>query len=76
MEKSEQRCVIKFLFLKGLGSKAIHNELTAVLGPTAYSLFQVKELCNRFAKGDLSCQDQVTPGRPPDVLGKALSDFL
>jgi hypothetical protein len=43
MEKSEQRSVIKFFFLKGLGAKAIHSELTAVLGSIAYSLSQVKE---------------------------------
>jgi hypothetical protein len=42
MEKSEQRFFIKFLFLKGLGYKAIRSELTAVFGPTAYSLPQVK----------------------------------
>jgi hypothetical protein len=43
MEKSGQRFVIKFLFLKGLGAKDIHRELTAVLASTAYSLSQVKE---------------------------------
>jgi hypothetical protein len=37
MEKSEQRFFIKFLFLKGLDSNAIHSELAAVLDPTAYS---------------------------------------
>jgi hypothetical protein len=76
MEKSEQRFVIKFLFLKGLGAKAIHRELTAVLASTAYSLSQGKEWRARFAIGDLSCQDQFRTGRPPHVLGKALSDFL
>jgi hypothetical protein len=43
MEKSEYRLVIKFLFLKGLGAKTIHRELTAVLASTAYSLSEVKE---------------------------------
>jgi hypothetical protein len=76
MDKSEQRFVIKFLFIKGLDSKAIHSELTAVLAPTAYSLPQVKEWRSRFAKGDLSCQDEITPSRPPHVLAKALLDFL
>jgi hypothetical protein len=42
MEKSEQRFVIKFLFLKGLGAKAIHRKLIAVLASTAYLLSQVK----------------------------------
>jgi hypothetical protein len=75
MEKSEQRFVIKFIFLKSLDSKAIHSELTIVLGPTAYSLPQVKEWRSRFANGDLCCQDQIRLGGPPDVLGKTLSDF-
>jgi hypothetical protein len=76
MEKWEQRFVIKFLFLKGLGSKVIQSELTAVLGPTACSLPQVKEWSSRFANGDLSCQDEIRPGRLPHILRKALSDFL
>jgi hypothetical protein len=76
MEKSEQRFVVKFLFLKGLGSKAIHTELTAVLGSTVYSLPQIKIWHVRFATGDLSCEDYLKPGRSPHVLGKALSDFF
>jgi hypothetical protein len=43
MEKSEQRSVIKFLVLKGLGAKTIHKELTTVLASTAYSISQVKK---------------------------------
>jgi hypothetical protein len=76
MEKSEQRFVIKFLFLESLDSKEIHSELTAVLGSTVYLLHKIKEWRRRFAKGNLSCQDQIRPGRRPHVLGKALSDFL
>jgi hypothetical protein len=43
MEKSEQRFVIKVVFLKALGSKVIHRKLTIVLGSPAYSLTQIKE---------------------------------
>jgi hypothetical protein len=64
MEKSEQRFVVKFLFLKGLGSMAIHTELTAVLGSTVYSLSQIKIRRARFATGDLSCKDYLKPRRP------------
>jgi hypothetical protein len=56
MEKSEQRFIIKFFFMKGLGAKATHKELTAVLATTAYSLPQVKKWRARFAAGDLSSQ--------------------
>jgi hypothetical protein len=76
MEKSGQRFVAKFFFLKGLGSKEIQRKLTAVLGSTAYSLIQIKEWRARFKTGDLSCEDKFRLGRPPRVLGKALSDFL
>jgi hypothetical protein len=70
MEKSEQRFVIKFLFLNGLDSKTIHGKLTALLGPTAYPLPQVKEWRSRFSKGDLSYQDQIRPGRPLTFWGR------
>jgi hypothetical protein len=53
MEKSKQRFVIKFLFLKGLGVNAIDRELTAVLASTACSLSQVKEWRTRFMTDDL-----------------------
>jgi hypothetical protein len=76
MEKSEQRFVIKFFFVKAVGAKATHRELTTVLGHTAYLLREVKEWCARFAAGDLSCQEQFKAGRPFHILGKALSDFL
>jgi transposase len=76
MEKSEQRSVVKFFFLKGLRSKEIHRKLTNVLGSTAYSLNQIKEWRARFETGDLSREDQSRPGRPPHVFGKALSDLL
>jgi hypothetical protein len=50
--------------------------LHPILGATAYSLSQVKEWRSRFAAGDLSCQDQIRPGRPRHVLRKPFSDFL
>jgi hypothetical protein len=76
IEKSEQRSVIKFPFLKGLSANAISSELSAVLGPTAYSLSQVKKWCVRFTEGDLTCSDQMRTGRPDHRLGTELSQFL
>jgi hypothetical protein len=61
MQKSEQRFVIKFFFMKGVGAKAIPRELSAVLGPTAYLSRQVKEWRTRCAAGDLSCQTNSDP---------------
>jgi hypothetical protein len=76
MEKSEQRFIIKFFFIKGFGSKVIHRKLTKVLSSTTYSLTQIKEWCTRFETGDLLYEDQSRLGHPPHVLEKALSDFL
>jgi hypothetical protein len=76
MEKSEQRFVVKFFFLKCLGSKEIHSKLTAALGIAACFLIEITEWRVRFETGDLSCEDWRRPDRCPDVLGKALADFL
>jgi hypothetical protein len=76
MEKSQQRSVVKFFFLKGLGAEGIHRELTTILGSTAYSLGQVREWRARFATGKLSYQEEFRPGHSSHVLGKVLSDFL
>jgi hypothetical protein len=74
--KSEQRSVIKFFFRKGLGSKPIHRELTAVLAYITYLLTEIKELRAHFELSNLSCEDQYRHGRPLHVFGKILSDLL
>jgi hypothetical protein len=76
MEKSEQRFIVKFLFFTNSGSKAIHTELTAIVGSMAYSLTQIKEWHVRFKTGDLSCENQTRPDHSPHILEKALLDFL
>jgi hypothetical protein len=52
MDRVEQRIVLKFLFMKGLGNKTAHAELCSVLGEQARSL---SRLVRRFKDGDLSC---------------------
>jgi hypothetical protein len=42
MEKEEQRLVVKFFWLKGWGSKTIHQELMSTLEDDAYGLSQIK----------------------------------
>jgi hypothetical protein len=37
MEKSEQRVVIKFLWMKGLGARRIHTKLSQDLGDDCHS---------------------------------------
>jgi transposase len=76
MEKSEKLFVIKFFFRKGLSANAIYKELSTVLGPTAYSLAQVKNWCTRFTEGDLTCSDQLRIDRLRHMLRTDLSQFL
>jgi hypothetical protein len=56
MEKSEERFIIKFFFMKDRSANETHRELTIVFGTTACSLRQIKEWRARFEAGDLSCQ--------------------
>ena len=76
MEKHEQRSVIKFFFLQGRRSKAIHGELSRVLGEAAVSLATVKRWCRRLTEGDSSLDDEFRSGRPRSDLGEAVSQFL
>jgi hypothetical protein len=76
MEKHEQRCVMRFFFLQGKKSKAIHGELPAVLGEAAMSLATFKRWCRRFKQGNFSFDDESRPGRPLSDIGEAVSSFL
>jgi transposase len=76
MEKSEQRFVIKFLFLEGFSADAISKDLSAVPGHNAYSFAQVKNWCTRFTDGNLTCSDQLRTGWPRHMLGTDLSQFF
>jgi hypothetical protein len=57
MEKSDQRVVIKLLWMKGLGARRIHIKLSQVLGNNYYSPENIKRWLARFREGDLSCAD-------------------
>jgi hypothetical protein len=75
MEWFEQRFAIKFLFTKGLRSKAIHIKLEATLGATMYPLTQEKGQVGRFKTGGFSCQDGPRPGRPSPDLADLLRNL-
>jgi hypothetical protein len=68
----EQRIVLTFLFLNGLGYKAAHAELGSVLGDEACSLSQTKRWIRRFKDGDLSCEDEDRSGRPLSDLADGI----
>jgi hypothetical protein len=42
VEKEEQKVVMKFLRLKGWGTKRIHEELMSTLGDDSYAVSQIK----------------------------------
>jgi hypothetical protein len=76
MAKPEEGIVVKFFFHKDFDSKAIHKELTAVLGSTAYSLTEIIEWRTRFEDSEFLYRNESRAGNPPHILGKAVSDFL
>jgi transposase len=76
MEKSEQRIVIKYFVMKGLGSRFTYSELTSVLQDSAYSLSAIGRWVSRFKKGFAKCEDDSRRGRPPSDLGSSVTAFL
>jgi hypothetical protein len=76
MENHQQRCVMKFLFMQGKRSKAIHGELRRVLEEAAVSLTTIKRWCRRFKDGNFSLDDEFRSGRPGNDIGAAISQFL
>jgi hypothetical protein len=76
MENHEQKSVIKFFFLQGRRSKAIHGELSQVLEEAAVSLATVKRWCRGFKEGDFSLDDDSRSGRRRSDFGEAISQSL
>jgi transposase len=76
MEKSEQRILIKYFAMKGLGSGLIYAKLTSVLHDSAYSLSAIEKWVGRFKTGVATWEDNPRPGRPPSDLGSPLAAFL
>jgi hypothetical protein len=76
MGKLRLRFAIKFLFIKGLRSKAIHTELGTTSGAMVYSLAQVKWWVGPFQTGDFSCQDHYrTESRPSGASPQSPKSF-
>jgi hypothetical protein len=76
MDRTEQRYVMKFLFMDGRKYKAIHTELSRVVKGHAVSVDVCKYWCGKFKAGNFSMDDQVGPGRPPTELSGALMSLL
>jgi hypothetical protein len=76
MDRTEQRYVMKFLFMDGRKYKAIHTELNRVLKGHAASVDVCKYWCPKFKVGDFSMDDWVRPGRPPMEFFGAIVSLL
>jgi hypothetical protein len=76
IENHEQRCVMKFLYMQGKRSKAIHGKLSGVLGEAALRLTTIKRWCRLFKDGNFSLDDEFRSGRPGSDIGAARSQLL
>jgi hypothetical protein len=76
MQREEQRCMMKFLWLKGWGAKRTHEELMSTLGEDSYGVSQIRIWLQKFRIGDLSCKDSPRSGRPLLTLGPQLKVFM
>jgi len=67
MDKFEKRAVIKYLFLKGMSGKAIHDDMLATLGDKAPVYSVVKSWLAEFKRGRNSVEDEHRSGCPKDA---------
>jgi len=64
VDKFEKRAVIKYLFLKGLYGKAIHDDMLVTLGDNARAYSVVKSWLAEFKRGRNSVEDGHRSERP------------
>jgi hypothetical protein len=76
MEESEQRVVIKFLWMKALGARRSHTKSTRVLGDECYSSAVIERWLARFRESDLSCAHHSRSGRPVIGISECLRVFF
>jgi len=67
MNKFQKREVIKYLFLKGMSGKAIHDDMLATLGDNAPVYSVVKIWLAEFKHGRNSVEDEHYLGCPKDA---------
>ena len=68
MDKFEVRAVMKYLNLKGMSSKEIHEDMIQTLGKDAPFYSMVKKWVAEFKKGKEDVTDESRAGRPVDVV--------
>jgi len=67
MDKFEKNTVIKYLFLKGMSGKVIHDDMLATLGDNATAYSIVKSWLAEFKRRRNSVEDEHRTGRPKDA---------
>ncbi|XP_055916969.1 protein GVQW3-like [Eupeodes corollae] len=67
MEKLENRAVIKYIYLKGLETKEIKEEMDSTLETSCPSYSTIKQWVSEFKKGRVSTSDESRSGRPVEV---------
>ena len=81
MDNIANRAVIRYLGLKGLPPKEVHEDMIATLGEEAPSYTTVKKWAAEFKRGRESLEDDPRSGRPvtvstQDVIDKVLDIIL
>ena len=65
----EQRGVVRFLTVEGLGGRKIHRRMCAVYGEHSMSCWHVLEWHKKFCKGRVSLQyDALHPPYSPNLF--------
>jgi len=67
MDKFEKCAVTKYLFLKGMYGKAIHDDMLTTLGDSAPVYSVVKSWLAEFKRGRNSVKDEHRSGRRKDA---------
>ena len=62
------RAVIKYLHLKGMSTREIHEDMMQTLGKEAPSHTTVKKWVADFKRGKEDVKDYTRSGRPMDVV--------
>jgi hypothetical protein len=76
MERTEQRYVMKFLFMDGSKYKGIYTRNLAEFSSDMVSVDACKYCCRKFKAGDFSMDERVRPERPPIELSGAIISLL
>ena len=76
MDEFGDRGIIRYLHLKGLSPKEIHEDMVITLGDDAPSFSTVKKWTAEFKRGRESLEDHPRSGRPPTASTPEMVDKI